>query len=266
MNRFIAFALAIAATQSTASGQETKRPEVLILGVYHMANPGHDVFNMGADDILAPKRQQQVAELAQVLEKFKPTKIAVEWDSQSRLNDRYTKYLAGQYVLTANEIDQLGLRIAKDLGHKSLYAVDIDGEFPWLGVVNYAKANGQGARLDSLMAEIGNMVKAQGEFLGKHTVLETLRYMNADEKVAEDVGYYYREAKWGENGDYAGPDLLAEWYKRNIRIFNNISKIITSPDDRVLVIYGSGHLGWLRQMVSSDLTLRLRKLGEFTSK
>ena len=266
MNRSIAFVLAIGAAVSTASAQEAKRPEVLILGVYHMSNPGHDVFNMGADDVLAPKRQQQITELAQVLEKFKPTKIAVEWDSQSRLNERYTKYLAGQYVLTANEIDQLGLRIAKDLGHKSLYAVDIDGEFPWLGVVNYAKANGQGARLDSLMAEIGNMVKAQGEFLGKHTVLETLLYMNADQKVAEDVGYYYREARWGELGDYAGPDLLAEWYKRNIRIFNNITKIITSPDDRVLVIYGAGHLGWLRQMVSSDLTLRLRKLGEFASK
>src|SRR5678809_1469435 len=213
MNRSIAFVLAIGAAVSTASAQEAKRPEVLILGVYHMSNPGHDVFNMGADDVLAPKRQQQITELAQVLEKFKPTKIAVEWDSQSRLNDRYTKYLVGQYVLTANEIDQLGLRIAKDLGHKSLYAVDIDGEFPWLGVVNYAKANGQGPRLDSLMAEIGNMVKAQGEFLGKHTVLETLLYMNADQKVAEDVGYYYREARWGEPGDYAGPDLLAEWYK-----------------------------------------------------
>jgi hypothetical protein len=34
-------------------------------------------------------------------------------------------------------------------------------------------------------------------------------------------------------------------------------------NERVLVIFGSGHLGWLRQAVASDPTLRLRKLAEF---
>src|SRR5438876_6933709 len=92
------------------------RAEVLVLGVYHMANPGRDIFNMQADDALAPKRQQEIAELAAVLEKFKPTKIAVEHDSQEKLNARYAKYLAGTYALTANETDQIGLRLAKELG------------------------------------------------------------------------------------------------------------------------------------------------------
>lgn len=264
MNRSIAFLLALAA--HAAAAQEAKRPEVLILGVYHMASPGHDVFNSKVDDVLAPKRQQEIAELARVLEKFKPTKVAVEWQGQTRLDDRFKKYVAGQYVLAANEVDQVGLRVARDLGLESVYAVDIDGEFPWLGLVNYAKANGHAATLDSLLAEIGNMVKNQNEYLSGHTVLETLRYMNADSKVAEDVGFYYREARYGENGDYAGPDLLAEWYKRNIRIFNNFMKLVTRPDDRVLVIYGNGHLGWLRNMVASDPTLRLRKLEEFVAR
>src|ERR1041384_502852 len=54
------------------SKEEAKRAEVLVLGVYHMANPGHDIFNMQADDVLAPKRQQEIVELAGVLKKFKP--------------------------------------------------------------------------------------------------------------------------------------------------------------------------------------------------
>ncbi|HUQ20855.1 MAG TPA: DUF5694 domain-containing protein [Gemmatimonadaceae bacterium] len=264
MKRSIALVLALAA--QTATAQEAKRPEVLILGVYHMASPGRDVFNSKVDDVLAPKRQQEIAELARVLEKFKPTKVAVEWQGQSRLDDRFKKYVAGQYVLTANEVDQIGLRVAKDLGLETVYAVDIDGEFPWLGLVNYAKANGQGTQLDSLLAEIGTMVKNQNEFLSQHSVLETLRYMNADSKVTEDVGYYYREARYGENGDYAGPDLLAEWFKRNVRIYNNIMKLQKSPDERILVIYGSGHLGWLRNMVASNPALRLRKLEEFVGR
>jgi len=175
---------ALAPAQGASSKEEAKRAEVLVLGVYHMANPGHDIFNMQADDVLAPKRQQEIAELAAVLEKFKPTKIAVEHDSQGKLNERYAKYLAGQYLLTANEIDQIGIRLAKDLGHAAIYAVDADGDFPFQRVINYAKATGQSAKLEAMMGDIGEMVKAQGEYLKNHTVLQTLLYMNSDAKVA----------------------------------------------------------------------------------
>ena len=62
------------------------RAEVLVLGVYHMANPGHDIFNMQADDVLAPKRQAEIAQLIAALKSFHPTKIAVEAVSIPRLN------------------------------------------------------------------------------------------------------------------------------------------------------------------------------------
>ena len=58
-------------------------------------------------------------------------------------------------------------------------------------------------------------------------------------RVAEDVGAYYQLARYGEPGDYAGPDLLAEWYRRNVRIYNNVMKLVTTPDERVLVIFPS---------------------------
>jgi len=107
------------------------------------------------------------------------------------------------------------------------------------------------------------MVKAQGEYLKTHTVLETLLDLNSDARVAKNVGFYYLVARFGEPGDYAGPDLLAEWYRRNIRIYNNVMKLVATPEDRILVIFGSGHLGWLRQDFASNPTLRLRKLEEF---
>lgn len=257
--------IAVAAACLPAIAQQPKLPEVLVLGTYHMANPGHDIFNMQADDVLAPKRQQEIAEAAAVLERFKPTKVAVEAESQKKLDERYAQYLAGKYVLTANEIDQLGLRVAKDLGQTAIYAVDADGDFPFQRVVNFAKASGQSAKLDATMKDIGEMVKAQDDYLKTHTVLQTLLYMNADAKVARDVGFYYLQARLGEPGDYAGPDLLAEWYRRNVRIYNNVAKLITGADDRILVIFGAGHLGWLRQDFSSDPTVHLRKLEEFAT-
>jgi hypothetical protein len=268
MERVISFLTAmmmagVALAQGSPATGEARRPEVLVLGVYHMASPGLDIFNMQVDDVLAPKRQEEIAELIAVLERFKPTKIALEQRNQKRLTERYAKYLAGEYVLTANEVDQIGLRLAKKLGHAEIYAVDADGDFPFQRVVNFAKATGQSDKLEAHMSEIGNMVKAQSEFLKSHSVLQMLLSMNSDANVAQAVGFYYQEARLGEPGDYAGPDLLAEWYRRNVRIYNHVAKLITSPDDRILVVFGAGHLGWLRRDFGSDPTLRLRKLEEF---
>jgi hypothetical protein len=256
----------MASAQGTLSKEEAKRAEVLVLGVYHMSNPGHDIFNMQADDVLSPKRQQEIAELAAVLKNFKPTKIAVEADyGENVIPKQYADYLAGTRPLSRNEVEQIGFRLAKELGHKTVYPVDADGDFPFQRVIDYAKATGQSAKLEGMMGDIREMVKAQNDYLKTHTVLQTLLHMNSDAKVAEDVGFYYLEARYGEPGDYAGPDLLAEWYRRNIRIYNNVTKLVATPDDHVLVIFGAGHLGWLRQDFAADPTLRLRKLEDFVS-
>jgi hypothetical protein len=232
-----------------------------------MANPGRDIHNMQADDVLSPKRQQEMAELLEVLKRFRPTKIALEGGvTGSRVTREYPDYLAGKYTLSRNEIDQIGYRLAKELGHRAVYPVDVDGDFPYLRVMNYAKANGLGEQFKALEARTGEMVKAQGEFLGSHTLLETLLYMNADSAVARSVATYFAFVPYGQPWEYAGPDLLAAWYQRNIRIYHNIVKLVESPEERILVIYGAGHLGWLRQMVASDASVRLRTLAELTGR
>ena len=267
---FVAAAALSAAHAGTALAQDRTaapaKPEILIVGTYHMANPGRDVFNTQADDVLAPKRQAEMAELLAVLKRFRPTRIAIEstvYDDTRK--KQYADYLAGRRELTRNEIEQVGFRLAKELGHADIYPVDYDGEFPWLRLVNFAKATGRADEFDRMYAEMGAHVKEQGEYMSRHSILETLLFMNADARVAEDMGFYFREAHFGQPGDYAGPDLLASWYQRNIRIYGNIVNLVGSPDERILVIYGAGHLGWLRQAVESDPTVRLRKLAEFVT-
>jgi len=50
-------------------------------------------------------------------------------------------------------------------------------------------------------------------------------------------------------GNTRGADALAmHWYSRNLRIFRHIQQITTSPDDRILVLYGSGHIQLLNQL------------------
>jgi len=247
--------------------QSNSRPEILVLGTYHMANPGHDIYNMKADDMLSARRQAEIEQVVEVLKKFHPTKIAIESDvSSDRRTKEYADYLTGKYTLSRNEIDQIGYRVAKELGHKTIYPVDVDGDFPIRRVSNYAKANGRGEQFDAMMAKTGEMVKTQDEFLHSHAVLETLRFMNSDAMIAKSMAFYFAAIRYGEPDEYAGPDLLASWYQRNIRIYGNIVRLIESPDDRILVIYGAGHLGWLQQDAANDESVKLRKLDEFTGK
>ena len=263
--RRIFLLLALLATPRVSRGQAEARPEILVIGTYHMANPGRDIANMQADDVLSPRRQQDIAQLIEVLMKFRPTKIAIEASVGSkRLAQEYADYLAGKYALSRNENDQIGYRLAKELGHRVVYGVDEDGDFPYTRVLNYAKANGRAQQFAAMEAGVAARVKGEGDFLQSHTVLEMLKYMNSDSSVARSVASYYDFVPYGEPYEYAGPDLVAAWFQRNIRIYRNIVALVESPNDRILVIYGAGHLGWLRQDVANDATVRLRKLADFT--
>jgi hypothetical protein len=64
---------------SLAEAPVTKAPvQVMVLGTYHFANPGQDLHNMKVDNVLTPEKQAALADLAERLARFKPTKIAVE--------------------------------------------------------------------------------------------------------------------------------------------------------------------------------------------
>jgi AcrR family transcriptional regulator len=94
-----------------------QRPTLLVLGTGHLNNPGRDVVNIKVDDILADARQAQILAIVEQLTAFRPTHVAVEWSlsEQGDLDKRYREYRGGDYPLSRNEVDQLGLRLAAKL-------------------------------------------------------------------------------------------------------------------------------------------------------
>src|SRR5215472_18888926 len=136
---FVLVATGLGQTKDAAKTASTKKARVLVLGVFHMANPGRDMFNLQVDDVLAPKRQKELSELAETLKKFQPTKIALESPVGSeKVRKQYEDYLAGNYSLTRNESEQIGFRLAKELGHKQIYGIDIQGDFPFDPIMEFA--------------------------------------------------------------------------------------------------------------------------------
>lgn len=233
------------------------RAQIMILGVYHFGNPNLDYVKSNVDDHLSAKRQQQIAEVVEMLAKFKPTKIALEAvDGVSNVHRDYEAYLKGQYTLSASERDQLGLRLAKQLGHKRVYAIDHQLGMDVEGVIAAAQQSKDTAFLETFQRVIGELQELQKR-QATMTVREVLAVHNDPKNIVKGHDLYLQMARVRNGDKFVGADVLAGWYQRNFRIYANLARVIESPADRVLVIYGSGHSAILRELIESDANLQL---------
>jgi hypothetical protein len=221
----------------------TKKPTILVLGVYHLSSNG--------EDVTTPKRQKEIGEIVALLKKFQPTKIAVEalFDN-AKINEDYSEYLAGNYSLNTNEINQIGFRLAKELNHSRVHPIDWKNRFDLSPVMTFANANKQGAVLQKGMARLTAQEQQLRKLIKTGTITEVLQFLNNDESVKEvDYLMLTTLVHVGKDNNYVGTDVLAGWYERNLKIFTNLARIIETGEDRVLVIIGSGHVKLLRQFI-----------------
>lgn len=229
------------------SASKAQKPRVMVLGTFHFQGSTSDGISVTMGDVLAPERQAEIEEVVERLAKFLPTKIMVEAvpEREGELNATYRSYLAGEHELTASESQQIAMRLAKNLGHERIYAVDHKQEMDFGRVMAAGQTAGQEELLtwfQATMAEIQQKLeRAQGP---DRTILEALRLHNGDWSLASD-GLYLQLALLGTTENPAGAEEVGAWYQRNLKIYANIARQIESPDDRVLMVFGSGHLAHL---------------------
>ena len=255
--------------------QTTQKPTIMILGSTHLANDGLDVHNTKMDDVRAPKRQREIEQLIALLKAYQPTKIAVEVDEKphgAKFHTNYQTYLNGTYELNRSEIDQIGFRLAKQMGHPKLYCVDYrldyrkddpiipfdEFDFSLVDYRGFAKAH----NLEHLLPPPPNEGKmTQGE--KGVTWIEPEKYVsiidmymqdNAPEGIRMDHQQYIRWiARVGLGDQYPGANWLSHyWYDRNMKIYVNLTRITESADDRILLIIGAGHVYLIQQFLEES--------------
>ena len=265
-SRPFAMALALLAGLAVAdAGAQAGQPraDFLFIGSYHMNNPGRDVHNMGADDVRSAKRQREIAEVARLIERYRPTRVMVEADvaRQEEISKAFTASCGGDRPFTRNEVEQLGFRIACDVGLETVHAVDWNGDGPIKdeGSIDYVKAvecHHQQAQYDRHMA-IGKAMNDRDQaVLDDGTILDMLKRLNSDAWLAENAQAYYRIGMLGTRSDPVGANWVQSWFGRNLYIFNDIVRK-TRKGDRVLVIYGAGHGNYLRQLAADSGVYRV---------
>lgn len=239
---------------------------LLMLGSYHMGNPGADMFNLKADDVLAPKRQTEIQTVVNRLAGWAPTKVAVEAPfGDSIINARYHAYLRGEHVLRNREEEQIGFRLAKQLGHANIYPIDVQMGMndSALGEVIASNPQKFGPYMQSLET-LGRMAIAQMDtWLQEGTIGSMLYNMNDRDlnRVSHEI-YFRIFAPLVDGNNYAGVDMINVWYHRNLRIFANLHQI-SEHNDRIFIVYGQGHIPLLQQFAEDSPYFRVENVQEY---
>jgi hypothetical protein len=221
--------------------------QVMIVGTFHFSNPGRDLSNAKAVDVLTPQRQAELQALSAGLARFAPTVVAVEW-AKDYTNERYTAYKAGG-TPSRNEVEQIGFRLAALQKLDKVYGIDVDGEFPYQKMADWAEKNGMGDRLaatrkstDVFVADISQ--RQQTQSLGA-----VLKHINSAEYLKTSNFFYGDAMRYGQGGEQPGPELNAAWAKRNYLICGRLVQAL-KPGDRAVVVYGAGHTHLLKQCIA----------------
>jgi hypothetical protein len=93
---------------------------ILPLGTFHFAESA-DVISVDLD-VMAERRQREILDVVEGLERFEPTAVALERppESQKALNRAYRAFRSGERGLGRSETEQIGFRLAARLGRGSL--------------------------------------------------------------------------------------------------------------------------------------------------
>jgi Family of unknown function (DUF5694) len=256
---------------------------VMLLGTFHFHDAGLDWYRSQYDiGVLSDQRQREIHDVVTRLAAFAPTKIAVERrpDCQAELDRQYHDYLHNLFSLPGSEIYQLGFRLAQRLGHPRIYGIDAWGRYydpplelesygqgrttkelnqfledqfhfdPNDTIRQYAQRHGQEHYITAWQQTLA--ATAQADDLGKttHSIRENLVRCNREQVLLENHGFYLTGwFKIGVDHEYPGVDWVTAWYSRNLRIFANLQRITEDVGERILVIYGLGHIPLLRHCV-----------------
>ncbi len=259
---------------ATIFAQPKQRIEVLTLGSFHFNFPNRDLIKAKTEDqidVLESKHQKEIEEIVERIAKFKPTIIAIEVDpeQQAKYDSLFNQYLLGNHSLRRSEDEQIGFRVAKMMNLKKLYCVNAWGRD--YEVINAVLEGKDSLENKKFMNYFNNYADTLKQFFPKPIfstkgIRAELIQQNESDKIKLDLGTYLLGVFKYEtkDNDFFGPDFVTGWwFNRNLRIFRNIQKINAQPTDKILVIFGAGHMNLLNLLFDSSPEYKLLKVNDY---
>ncbi len=248
-----------------------KAAKVLVVGTFHFEYPNLDAVktdSLDQIDILSNQKQAELKELIEYIKLFKPNKIGVESFGNPNCTERLRSFRNGNYTLTRDERDQLGVRIAHELNLDTIYALDAYPIYSELNNVIPDFIDSLSTDFDYAHAEIDSIYKDffsyDGALEKSIELLDYFMYMNSKAYHKYMKGYYYLGDF--KNSKYSGADMTTiHYFSRNLRILRRIQDIVENENDRILVIFGNSHASALRDFITDCPTLDYIEFSELSN-
>lgn len=233
--------------------QSDDRAQVMIFGVFHFANPGRDVVKTATIDVMTEENQQYLEALSTRLRGFRPTVVLLEFDpaDEAAMQERYERYLNGRFELPANEVYQLGFRIARLSGVREIGSFD-EVVIGWNAepLFEYLSEHDPDTER-AFQTVIEQMTAEQQQAHSTLALDQILRLTNDPEQDRLNESFYLLTNHVGTGDNFVGADAAASWWHRNFRMYARIQRYATSGQ-RVLVIGGQGHTAILKGLLEID--------------
>lgn len=214
--------------------------QVMVLATHHFSG-----------NVLSEENQLEIQHLTEILSKFQPTKVVIEWEPENaeQVNADFHNYILNPSFIQGrhNEVYQIGFRLAKIMGHDSIYLFDNQTEF--IGSLKgfsfdsfgtYANENDAGF-YDQYLQEITQKFQNNQEVLKGQTLLNQIVLRNSPRAQRFNAQRMHSfEVRVGIQKSWIGPDWVGRFYRRNVRMMANVIKL-NQLEDRILIIVGDNH-------------------------
>ena len=247
------------------------KANIMILGTFHFAiKEGIDIVKVQNEN-----RQEELSEIIRKISEFKPNKLCVELrPSEEKIYNKFFQEFLENTELDINKkLSQFTIKgadydITKYIDERIKFAFDLAkyNKINYIHCIDYYDGWTQPlvfeeAKKDEMVykkLEKSFMKFADSyynNFTEENSIEKIYKFLNDKEinELQHSTSFLaFNEIGSGE--DSVGVDFVASWYKRNLHIFANL-KNIAKEEDRILVLYGAGHLKLLRDFIndSSDL-------------
>ncbi|SEQ83740.1 hypothetical protein SAMN05216232_3462 [Virgibacillus subterraneus] len=228
------------------------KPKIMILGTFHMRYTP-DLYRIKVADLLNDNRQKEIRGVIEKIKMFNPTKLAFEVikGEEEELNEEYKKYLNDEIKLKVDEVHQYGFRIASELNHPKVYAIDWMESVGNMGigqVFDWAKTN-----QPELYDYIDKKYRSDRDFnLTDKSIVDLMRDSNNEANIRKGHEMNMAIARIGSEENYVGIDWLRWWYQRNLIIYSNLANISNSSSDRIILIIGHAHVYLISQFLKES--------------
>ncbi len=241
------------------TSQEENKIHVLNFGVAHLTRTTD--ANASFRDVNSAEVKKDLKEIVTRLLNFKPTVICIELSPENNdfVNETYQKYIIDQTnrLNYSDELNAIGLEVGRLSGVKKIYGIDSQVAFHYQSAVALAEEN----VADSLFVK-----KMMGKYktVNNLPLLEQFREINTKDYKMETFNFYNFLATKHSADKYEGADIIAEFYKRNLRMYSNFSDIPLTKDDRVLIILGATHTAYFDVFIENNPKYELENVSSYT--